>query len=159
MRHVVAGRRRAGGAGDDGAARAANFGNELGADGTVRFLRNVMGLWLIQESLRTWEQEGVPVRLADLPAEAEHLPARSVVDPDRPGFLPPGDMPSRLRAECRRTGQPVPETPAELTRCVLDSLADAYRRTIAEAVRLSGRQVDVVHIVGGGAQSGAPRQT
>ncbi|HKN95976.1 MAG TPA: rhamnulokinase family protein [Pseudonocardiaceae bacterium] len=135
------------------AARTANFSNELGVDGTVRFLRNVMGLWLLQESLRTWEREGVPVRLADLLAEAGRLPTRSIVDPDRPEFLPPGDMPGRLRDECRRTGQPVPATPAELARCVLDSLADAYRRTIAEAADLSGRAVDVVHIVGGGARN------
>lgn len=135
------------------AARAANFSNELGVDGTVRFLRNVMGLWLLQESLRTWEQQGMAVGLAELLAEAERLPTVSIVDPDRPEFLPPGDMPSRIRAECHRTGQPVPETPAELTRCVLDSLADAYRRTVAAAAAISGRAVDVVHIVGGGSRN------
>jgi rhamnulokinase len=135
-------------------AREANFSNELGVDGTVRFLRNVMGLWLLQESLRTWELSGMTVDLPALLAEAARLPGgRSVVDPDRPEFLPPGDMPSRLRAECRRIGQPAPETPAELTRCVLDSLAAAYRRTVREAAELSGRSVDVVHIVGGGAQN------
>lgn len=136
------------------AARAANFSNELGLDGTVRFLRNVMGLWLLQECIRTWEQDGDAVELDRLVAEAEQLPAgRMVVDPDRPEFLPPGDMPARLRAECRRTGQPIPETRAELTRCILDSLAAAYRRVVDQAVELSGRDVDVVHIVGGGAQN------
>ncbi len=135
-------------------AREANFSNELGVDGTVRFLRNVMGLWLLQESVRTWELSGMAVDLPALLAEAARLPAgRSVVDPDRPQFLPPGDMPARVRAECRRTGQPVPATPAELTRCVLDSLAAAYRRTVREAAELSGQVVDVVHIVGGGAQN------
>lgn len=135
-------------------ARAANFSNELGVDGTVRFLRNVMGLWLLQESLRAWERAGLDVELPRLLAEAALVPARrSIVDPDRPEFLPPGDMPERLRAECRRTGQPVPETPAELTRCILDSLAAAYRRTVRAAAELSGRTVDVVHIVGGGAQN------
>ena len=113
------------------AARAANFSNELGVDGTVRFLRNVMGLWLLQESVRTWERAGHTIDLAQLLAEAEQLPARrSVVDPDRPEFLPPGDMPQRLRDECRRTGQPEPQTPAEVARCILDSLAAAYRRAI-----------------------------
>jgi rhamnulokinase len=136
------------------AARAANFSNELGVDGTVRFLRNVMGLWLLQESLRVWERDGAAVDLPRLLAQAAQVPGgRSVVDPDRPEFLPPGDMPARLRAECRRTGQPVPETQAELTRCILDSLATAYRRTVRAAAELSGQAVDVVHIVGGGARN------
>jgi rhamnulokinase len=136
------------------AARAANFSNELGVDATVRFLRNVMGLWLLQESVRTWERDGSPVDLPRLLAEAATLPGRrSVIDPDRPEFLPPGDMPSRLRAECRRAGQPVPETPAEITRCILDSLAAAYRRTVREAAALSGAPVEVVHLVGGGAHN------
>jgi rhamnulokinase len=136
------------------AARAANFSNELGVDGTVRFLRNVMGLWLLQESVRAWERNGSPVDLPRLLAEAAAVPGRrSVVDPDQPEFLPPGDMPSRLQAECRRTGQPVPETPAEITRCILDSLAAAYRRTVREAATLSGSPVEVVHLVGGGAHN------
>ncbi|WP_221215881.1 rhamnulokinase [Amycolatopsis bartoniae] len=131
------------------AGRAANFTNEVGVDGTIRYLRNVTGLWLLQECLRTWEIEG----LTPLLAEASRLPRRSVVDVDDPRFLPPGDMPSRIAAVCAETGQPVPRTPPEFTRCVLDSLADAYRRAIADAVRLSGRRVDVVHIVGGGARN------
>jgi rhamnulokinase len=138
------------------AAREANFSNELGVDGTVRFLRNVMGLWLLQESIRTWEARGRGQRI-DLPAllaEAAALPARrSVVDPDRPGFLPPGDMPERIRAECVRVGEPEPRTPAEFTRCILDSLAVAYRRTVRQAAQLSGTRVDTVHLVGGGAQN------
>ncbi|HEX4702150.1 MAG TPA: rhamnulokinase family protein [Pseudonocardiaceae bacterium] len=136
------------------AARAANFGNELGVDDTVRFLRNVMGLWLLQESIRTWEAAGQPIDQARLLAAAERVPAgRFVVDPDRPEFLFPGDIPARLRAECRRTGQPVPETPAEIARCVHDSLAAAYRRAVHTAGELSGRTVDAVHIVGGGARN------
>jgi rhamnulokinase len=136
------------------AARAANFSNELGVDGTVRFLRNVMGLWLLQESVRTWERAGAAVDLPALLGEAAALPGgRSIVDPDRPEFLPPGDMPARLQDECRRTGQPVPSTPAEITRCILDSLAAAYRRTVRSAATLSGVDVEVVHLVGGGAQN------
>jgi len=136
------------------AARAANFSNELGVDGTVRFLRNVMGLWLLQECVRTWERIDGPVDLPALLAAAAQLPGgRSVIDPDRPEFLPPGDMPARLRGECRRTGQPEPATPAELTRCILDSLAHAYRRAVREAAELSGGPVEVVHLVGGGAQN------
>ena len=136
------------------AARAANFSNELGVDGTVRFLRNVMGLWLLQECVRTWERADGPVDLLALLAAAGQVPGgRCVIDPDRPEFLPPGDMPARLRAECRRTGQPEPATPAELTRCILDSLAHAYRRAVREAAQLSGAPVEVVHLVGGGAQN------
>ncbi len=135
-------------------ARQANFSNELGLDGTVRFLKNVMGLWLLQESIRTWQRDGVPVELARLLADAAALPAgRWLVDPDRPEFLPPGDMPSRLQAECRRTGQPEPQTPAEITRCIVDSLAAAYRRVVRQAAALSGVKVRAVHLVGGGAQN------
>jgi sugar (pentulose or hexulose) kinase len=136
-----------------GAARAANFSNELGVDGTVRFLRNVMGLWLLQESMRTWQAAGTSTSLEALLARAAALPPRSFVDPDRPEFLPPGDLPARLAAECRRTGQPVPSTPAEFVRCVLDSLAAAYGRTVHDAAVLSGTVVEVVHLVGGGARN------
>jgi rhamnulokinase len=136
------------------AARGAGFSNELGVDGTVRFLRNVMGLWLLQECVRTWQRHGEVIDLPRLLAEAGQVPGgRIVIDPDRPEFLPPGDMPERLRAECRRTGQPVPETPAEITRCILDSLADAYRRAVRQAAGLSGVAVEVIHLVGGGAQN------
>ncbi|HEY7174449.1 MAG TPA: FGGY-family carbohydrate kinase, partial [Micromonosporaceae bacterium] len=135
-------------------ARIANFSNELGVDGTVRFLRNVMGLWLLQESIHSWERSGESVQLAQLLAEAEAAPPRRfLIDPDQSQFLPPGDMPARIRAECRRVGQPEPHTPAEVTRCILDSLADAYRRTICEAAALTGVDIDVVHLVGGGANN------
>ncbi len=131
-------------------SRQANFTNELGVDGTVRYLRNVMGLWLLQESMRTWGD----ARLEDLLREAAGLPLlRSVVDADDEVYLPPGDMPARIAAECRRTGQPVPETPGEVTRCVLDSLALAYRAAITRAQELSGRDVEVVHVVGGGVRN------
>ncbi|SDR72475.1 rhamnulokinase [Actinopolymorpha singaporensis] len=136
------------------AGLAANFTNEVGVDGTIRYLRNVMGLWLLQESMRTWRDEGRPVGLARLLADAEaEPPLRSVVDAESPDFLAPGDMPERIRAHCRDTGQPEPTTPAQVTRCVLDSLALAHARNVAAAQRLSGRRVDVVHVVGGGAQN------
>lgn len=135
------------------AARAANFSNELGVDGTVRFLRNVMGLWLLQECIRTWERTGPPVDLPALLEQTAALPTTGVIDPDRPEFLPPGDMPARLAAQCRADGLPVPATPAEFTRLILDSLAEAYRRAVAQAAELSGREVSVVHLVGGGAQN------
>lgn len=136
------------------ASRVANFTNELGVDGTVRYLRNVMGLWVLSECLRTWAEEGDPVALDDLLAEAAAVPARrTVLDVDHPDFLPPGDMPARLRAHARASGQPEPATAAEHARCVIDSLALAYRRAIDDAARLSGRRPTVVHVVGGGSQN------
>ena len=132
------------------AGRAANFTNETGIDGTIRYLRNVTGLWLLQESLRTWPAAS----LGSLLDEAARLPSlRFVIDPDDPVFLPPGDMPARIAAWLAGRGEAVPAGPAETVRCILDSLALAYRRAIAEAQSLSGRHADVVHIVGGGARN------
>ncbi|MCC2265983.1 rhamnulokinase family protein [Streptomyces olivaceus] len=131
-------------------SRAANFTNELGLDGTVRYLRNIMGLWLLQECLRAW---GDP-DLDGLLAQAAGMPAlRSVVDAGDPAFLAPGRMPERITAACRASGQPVPGTPAEVTRCILDSLALAHRRAVLDAQRLAGQSVDVVHVVGGGTRN------
>jgi rhamnulokinase len=136
-------------------SRAANFTNEIGIDGTIRYLRNVMGLWLLQESIRSWQSAGVPSTLDELLAAAARLPAlAAVIDVDDPVFLPPGDMPARIAAACRRLGQPVPASPAETVRCIVDSLALAHRAAVADAQRLSGRDVDVVHVVGGGSRNG-----
>ncbi|WP_306334039.1 rhamnulokinase family protein [Streptomyces sp. KL118A] len=131
-------------------SREANFTNELGIDGTVRYLRNIMGLWLLQECLRAWRHPD-PVGLLAAAADAE--PLRSVVDAGAPEFLAPGRMPDRIAEACRASGQPVPSTPAETTRCVLDSLALAHRRAVEDAQRLAGRSVDAVHLVGGGARN------
>jgi sugar (pentulose or hexulose) kinase len=130
------------------AGRAANFTNELGVDGTVRYLRNVMGLWLLQECVREWGAD-----TGELLREAAKLPAGAVIDPDEPVFLPPGDMPARIVDACRRQDQPVPAGPPAIVRCIVDSLADAHRRAVEEAQELSGRSVDVVHVVGGGARN------
>jgi rhamnulokinase len=136
------------------ASQAANFTNESGVDGRIRYLRNVMGLWLLQESVRTWNVAGPAVDLDALLAQAAREPAfAAVVDPDDPAFLPPGDMPARIAAWCRNTGQAEPRSPAAVARCVLDSLALAHRRTLRQAVELTGRDVDVVHVVGGGARN------
>lgn len=136
------------------ASRAANFTNEAGIDGTVRYLRNVMGLWLLQESIRWWDRAGVPADLTSLLAGAAATPAgTTVIDVDDPRFLPPGDLPGRIAARARETGQPVPTAPDEVVRCVLDSLALAFRRTLRDASELAGKEIDVVHIVGGGARN------
>lgn len=136
------------------ASRAANFTNEAGVDGTVRYLKNVMGLWVLQETLRTWNEAGLPADLPDLLAAAAQVPAlTTVVDVDAPEFLPPGDMPARLAAAAARTGQTPPQTQAEVVRCILDSLALAYRRAVRQAAELAGRDVQVVHVVGGGVRN------
>ena len=126
----------------------------LGVDGTVRYLRNVMGLWVLQESIRTWNEAGPPADLPDLLAAAARVPAlTTVVDIDGPTFLPPGDMPSRIAAEAVRTGQTPPQSQAETVRCILDSLALAYRRAVRQASALADRDVSVVHVVGGGVRN------
>lgn len=132
------------------AGRRANFSNELGVDGTVRYLRNVMGLWLLQECLREW---GDPDLAGLLDAAAGEPGLTAVVDAGDPAFIPPGDMPARIAAACARTGQPAPATRAAVVRCVLDSLALAHRRAVRQAAELSGRRVEVVHVVGGGARN------
>lgn len=135
--------------------RAANFSNETGVDGRVRYLRNVMGLWLLQECLRTWSVTGPhAVDVESVVRAAAGLPGLTcVVDPDDPAFLRPGDMPARIAAVCEWSGQSAPDGPAGTVRCILDSLALAHRRAIRQAQELSGHRVDVLHVVGGGARN------
>ncbi len=139
------------------ASRAANFTNEAGLDGTTRFLRNVGGLWLLQECLRQWNESGTPVDLTAVLAAAAALPnGGPTVSVDDPEFIPPGNMPSRICDAVARSGQTLANDPVAITRCVIDSLADAYASTIATAAQLAGRpggQVDVIHIVGGGSNN------
>jgi rhamnulokinase len=135
-------------------ARVANFTNEVGVDGTIRFLKNVMGLWLLQECVRTWTEQGLPADLATLLDEAARAtPFGALLDPDSPEFLAPGDMPRRIHQYCVATGQTPPSGQGETVRCVLDSLALAYRATVRAAADLSGHSVGVVHLVGGGARN------
>ncbi len=136
------------------AGRAANFTNERGIDGTVRYLRNVMGLWLLQECLRDWALRGMAVDLASLLTAAAALPAGGpIVDVDSAVFLAPGGMPDRIVQSCADHGVAPPTRPDEITRCILDSLASAFAAAVADAARLSGRRVEVVHLVGGGSQN------
>ena len=135
-------------------SRAANFTNEGGVDGRVRFLRNVGGLWLLQESLREWSGQGGETDLGVLLDGATQCPTGGpVIDVDDDRFIAPGDMPARIRQACRASGQPQPTTPVEIVRCVLDSLATAYARTVEQAEPLTGRRVATVHVVGGGSQN------
>ena len=132
------------------ASRDANFTNEVGVDGTIRYLRNVMGLWLLQECQRAWDEPDT----AGLLAAAATTPAfTSIVDPDDARFLPPGDMPARIAAYCGETDQPVPADKPAYVRCIAESLALAHRAAIRDAERLSGRAVETIHLVGGGARN------
>ena len=139
-------------------ARVAGFTNEAGVDGRVRFLHNVMGLWVLSESLRHWhphasegERAGV---LQQLLADAAQVSCdTAVVDVDDPVFLPPGDMPGRIAAWCAERGEPVPGSRAEFVRTIIESLADAFARSVARAAELADREVSVIHIVGGGSQN------
>ncbi len=136
------------------ASRAANFTNEGGVDGRIRFLRNVGGLWLLQESLRTWGERGEPADQETLLADAATRPAGGpTVDVDDPRFIAPGDLPARIRQACAETGQDAPADAVAVVRCILDSLAVAYAATVRQAEELSGQPVEVVHIVGGGSQN------
>jgi rhamnulokinase len=131
-------------------SRKANFTNERGVDGTIRYLRNVMGLWLLSESMRTWNLRGLAVDLGEVLAAAAALPGGGPrIDPNDPVYLPPGDIPERISAA---TGLRNPE-PEVVVRCILDSLGAAFADAIADAERLSGRPVEVVHLVGGGSQN------
>ncbi|WP_258073871.1 rhamnulokinase family protein [Arthrobacter sp. Y81] len=136
------------------ASRQANFTNERGVDGTIRYLRNVGGLWLLSECQRTWAQRGYTATLDELLTAAAALPfGGPQINADDPYFIAPDNMPERIRAAVRNTGAVLTDDPAGITRCILDSLAAGYARTIADAERLADAPVDVVHIVGGGSQN------
>ena len=133
---------------------ANNFTNEGGVAGTFRFLKNIMGLWLVQECRRTWASQGESLsydELTQMAAEAE--PLRSIVNPDDGDFLKPGDMLARIRAFCERTGQPVPESKGAVVRCALESLALKYRWVLERLEEILARHLEPIHIVGGGTQN------
>jgi rhamnulokinase len=133
---------------------AANLTNEGGVEETFRLLRNVTGLWLLHECRRTWAAEGTAWGFDELVAMAEDAPPlRSLVDPNDPVFLAPGDMPARIRERCAATGQELPEEPAAVVRCVLESLALKYRQTIELLADASGTSPPAIHVVGGGARN------
>lgn len=141
------------------AALAADFTNEGAASGGFRLLKNVMGLWILQQCRDTWAREGVLTSYPEIVAAAAQEPAlRSVVPVDHPDFLPPGDHPAIIRRLCLARGEPVPETPAAVARCVIDSLALAYLRVIGALGELTGRTFRIVHVVGGGSRNGLLNQ-
>jgi rhamnulokinase len=133
---------------------AHNFTNEGGVGSTFRLLKNIMGLWLVQECRRTWASQGREYSYAELTRLAEQAPALvSFVAPSDARFLPPGDMPARIQSFCRETGQAAPTDVGAIVRCALESLALEYRWVAERLVELTGRALPVIHILGGGAQN------
>jgi rhamnulokinase len=138
----------------DDRAFAAGLTNEGGAGGTFLLLSNGTGLWLLHECRRTWELHGQGWQFTDLVNLAESAPPLgSLVDPNDPVFLAPGDMPRRIADWCRQTGQSPPDGPAAMVRCVLESLALSYRQTIELLTSACGISPPAVHIVGGGGRN------
>ena len=136
------------------ASRRANFTNEGGVDGRIRYLRNVMGLWLLSEAVRTWQRQGLDASLAQLLEQAEDVTTQvPVIDANDARFLAPGDIPRRIGAYCSERGLAPPQNPAEFVRTIIESLAAAYAAALEEAQALSGTRVRSVHVVGGGSQN------
>jgi len=134
-------------------SRDLNFTNEGGVGGTFRVLKNIMGLWLVRQCRRAWENEG-PYSYGELTEMACSAPPFvSLIEPDHPDFLNPPDMPEAIRAFCRRTGQRAPESPAEFTRCILESLALKYRLVLDQVREVYPHPIHRVHIFGGGVRN------
>lgn len=131
-----------------------NFTNEGGVSGTTRLLKNIMGLWLVQECRRAWERQGKMYGYDELTRLAEAAqPFVSIVDPDDGGFILPPNMPAALADFCRKTGQPAPSEPGAVVRCALESLACRYRWVLERLEELTAGKLEVIHIVGGGCQN------
>jgi rhamnulokinase len=132
-----------------------NFTNEGGVDGTYRLLKNIMGLWLVQQCRRSFAARQVDLDYFELTALAEQsAPFQSLIDPDDARFLSPPDMPETIREFCRETNQPVPKSEGALIRCVLESLALKYNAVLGSLEELTGERIEVIHIVGGGSRNG-----
>ena len=127
--------------------------NEIGVDGKVRLLKNIAGLWLVQECRRQWLLEGQEYsysQLAEMASQAE--PFYAILDPDQ--FIEPGRMPQRMAEFCRKTGQRVPDNPGQFVRVALESLAFRYRQVLEMLEACVGYRIEVIHIVGGGSRNG-----
>jgi rhamnulokinase len=134
--------------------RELNLTNEGGLDGTYRLLKNIMGLWLVQQCKRAFDARGAKYDYSELAKMARGAkPLRSLVNPDDPRFLNPPDMPRAMQDFCRESSQPIPKSPGELVRCAYESLALKYRQVLGWLEELTGNRVEVMHVVGGGSQS------
>jgi len=135
-------------------AFAANVTNELGADGTVRALKNVTGMWLLEECRRSWHAEGRDYEMPELLEAASAAKSFStLIDPNDPLFAAPGGMPERIQGYCAERGLIPPKTDGEYAICILNSLAHAYKKTLDEIAVVTGRTIEVIHILGGGSQN------
>lgn len=135
-------------------AFAANVTNELGADGTVRALKNVTGMWLLEECRRTWHLEGRDYEMTDLlKAASESKSFTTLIDSNDPLFGPPGGMPERIHFYCTEHRLIPPKSDGEYAFCILNSLAHTYKKTLDEISAVTGRTIEVIHILGGGSQN------
>lgn len=135
-------------------SREHNFTNEIGYGGTIRFLKNVAGLWIVQECRREWAKAGKEYtydRLTEMAEQAQ--PLKSLIDPRDTRFIKPNDMPEKIASYCHETNQAPPETPGETIRCVLESLALSYYNVLREIHDVTGREIRYLHIVGGGSKN------
>lgn len=131
-----------------------NFTNEGGVGGTFRFLKNITGLWILQECRNEWERKGTPLSYNDLMQMAsESSPFQCFIDVDDPSFASPGDMTGRIVSFCRNTGQNAPQSRGGFVRCILESLALKYRKTLFQLEEILGYELDPIHIIGGGSQN------
>lgn len=134
-------------------ALSMGFTNELGVDGRTRFLRNVMGLWLLSQCVETWRRHGEDADPETLIQQAASLPRRTVFDANDPAFFAPDDMEGRIRQHCRAHNLPIPDSKPALVRSIMDSLADAYAESVERIQSLTGRTIRRMHVVGGGSQN------
>lgn len=130
-----------------------NITNEAGVADRIRFLKNVSGMWLLEESLRYWKSQGLTLTAADLTQEASQLPRAQIINTNDPRFAKPGAMPERIAEYCRETNQKVPSTPGEFARCIFDSLSDAYAQSLRELEDAASVKVKEINIIGGGSSN------
>ena len=132
---------------------ALNFTNEGGADGSVRLLKNICGMWLIEQCKKEWEKEGTVTFTEIVQAANEASPFRCFINPDSPSFASPASMTAAIKEYCRVTSQPVPETMGEIARCIYESLAFRYKQVLSNLQKLATFPIETLHIIGGGAQN------
>ena len=130
-----------------------NITNEAGVADRIRFIKNVSGMWLLEESLRYWKSQGITLTAADLSRDASQLPREQIINTNDPRFAKPGAMPERIAEYCRETNQKVPNTPAEFARCIFDSLSDAYAQSLRELEDAANVKVKEINIIGGGSSN------
>lgn len=134
--------------------REAGFTNEGGVDGRIRIQRNAMGLWVLSETVRSWERSGDVIKLVHLLASAAAITnSQPLFEPDDPVFSAPGNMPARISEWLSQRGLPVPNSQAAFTRCIIESLAEGFARAVRQLGELTGRTIGVIHLVGGGPQN------